>query len=140
MPRLYPLFVYGTLKDEEIQALLFNSKPPSKTAILKNYAVYVDPNNGYFFAKKELGGFINGKVLFLTKQELAKADEWEEVPIYYYRKLTKAEVEGKSLFCWIYLKDSESYIKASFQEIARVPKEKIISEIFEMKNLAKLGK
>ncbi|MCX7998095.1 MAG: gamma-glutamylcyclotransferase [Leptospiraceae bacterium] len=128
LEREYLLFVYGTLKDTEIQKLLLGREVKTERAILRDHAVYVD-KSGYYFLKKEEGSFAKGLILHVTEEELRKIDLWEEVPEQYYRVSVTAQVNEKEVDCFVYLKDAESEIRAPEEEIANVPKEKILEEI-----------
>lgn len=124
----YFLFVYGTLKDTEIQKLLLGREVKSERAILRDHAVYVD-KSGYYFLKKEEGSFAKGLILHVTKEELGKIDLWEEVPEQYYRVSVTAKINDKEVDCFVYLKDAEGKFRAPEEKIANVPKEKILEEI-----------
>lgn len=122
------LFVYGTLKDKEIQKLLLGRELESEEATLEDHAVYVD-KSGYYFLKEEVGSYTKGLILHITEEELKKIDKWEEVPIDYYRKKVTATVKEKLVDCFVYLKDAESNQRADEHKIAEIPKEKILKEI-----------
>lgn len=123
------LFVYGTLKDKEIRTLLLGREVESQEATLKDYAVYVD-KSGYYFLKEEKGSYAKGLILHITEEDLKKIDQWEEAPIDYYRAQVKATVNQKQVDCFVYLKNAESNQRANENEIAKVPKEKILQEIY----------
>jgi gamma-glutamylcyclotransferase (GGCT)/AIG2-like uncharacterized protein YtfP len=124
------LFSYGTLKDVEFQKLLFVADIFSKEAYLKGYAIYVDSSDGYFFPKKDENSTIYGKILFLTEEQLRKADQWEEIPAYFREKIRVQLQEDNSFIdCWIYMRNSQGTMKSEIIEVANIERKLIIEQI-----------
>ena len=91
---LHPLFVYGTLKDEEICELLFKEKISSNPAILHNYSI--KKSSDFFFIVSCDKSKIEGKVIYLTDKQLLIADQWEEIPFYSRKKIDIYVFQKKS--------------------------------------------
>ncbi|WP_176010541.1 gamma-glutamylcyclotransferase family protein [Paenalkalicoccus suaedae] len=95
------LFSYGTLRDEDVQRVLFGRVVEVREAVLDGHAAYVG-EDGYYFLKKGIG-VIEGAVLRLTGAELAVADRWEEVPVY-ARVAVDVRVAGEVVRAWVYVR------------------------------------
>lgn len=100
---LAPVFTYGTLQEQEIQQILFGRVLTMQRVMLFSWSIYVSAENGYLFIKPDPIGKVAGKLLFLDKTALHKADQWEEVPQLYQRENVEIELEdGSKLAAWVY--------------------------------------
>ncbi|WKY48060.1 gamma-glutamylcyclotransferase family protein [Eubacteriaceae bacterium ES3] len=93
------LFSYGTLRDEYVQKKIFGKKIPSKSGKLSDYQVKMDADG--FFNLVPGNQCVYGRVLQLTSEELLRADQWEEVPVYEREKI-QVEMDGESVEAWFY--------------------------------------
>ena len=75
------LFAYGTLCNQNVQKILFGRTLPGRDYVLHGYTV-CPCNDGFFTIKALSGSCVTGKILELTDDDLAIADEWELVPLY----------------------------------------------------------
>ncbi|MCB0611409.1 MAG: gamma-glutamylcyclotransferase [Lewinellaceae bacterium] len=126
-PAAEKLFVYGTIKDAEVQLCLFDAVPPTRPGVLEGFAVHIN-DQGYYFLMPMPGNPIQGLVLSLTPQQLANADAWEDVP-YYTRKKYAVQVGGDVEECWVYNGNFQSFGLADLNRIADVDREKVLAEI-----------
>lgn len=126
-PAFQKLFVYGTLKDAEIQQYLFGVIPPPEPGVLENFAVHVN-EQGYYFLLPAPGNRIEGQILWLDEHQLARADRWEEAPLYWREKLRILQAD-KSIECWVYNGNFKSCGTGTPGKIARTNRKKIIAEI-----------
>lgn len=76
------LFVYGTIGDAGIFERLLKRPPVYQTAHLKNYQLFIHPENGYLFVKPKKGQIVPGKLVSINQQELQLLDLWEDLPLY----------------------------------------------------------
>ena len=76
------LFSYGTLRDEQIQQILYGRRVEMEDAVLHGYASFVGKDEYFFLQKSDEAEPIYGKVLHLTEQEMWITDQWEEIPEY----------------------------------------------------------
>lgn len=91
----FNLFSYGTLKDREIQRILFNREINMIDGTLEDYTIFADLD-GYYYIKEKKGESIQGKVLELTQEEMWIADQWEEIPKYLREKVKVRLKDGNS--------------------------------------------
>lgn len=108
-PRQY-LFTYGTLRDQDVQQLLFGFSCPPQPARLPGWAVYAD-DNGYLFIKPDPAGSVGGGIIEVDNLTLTIADQWEEVPRYRREKVVVELDDGADLEAWAYTRcDGEGTI------------------------------
>lgn len=95
-----PLFCYGTLQLPVVQRSLFASQIDSTPARLRGWRLQAG-FDGYLFIRPAPQHGIYGQLLWLTPAQLARADEWEDVP-YYQRERVIVSTIGKTLPAWVY--------------------------------------
>ena len=72
------LFVYGTLRDPDIQMALFGRYVPPRKACLEGWSIYAGEDGFLFIQKNESGeDSVEGLILELSDEELRIADHWE---------------------------------------------------------------
>jgi len=100
---LLPLFSYGTLRHPEVQLHLFGRTVKSEDAVLHGYRVVAGPD-GYFFIEQDETTETAGELLFLTQEQVYRADQWEEVPLYVRSRVTVQLSNGDSVSAWAYFR------------------------------------
>ena len=120
---LHPLFVYGTLKDEEICELLFKEKISSNPAILHNYSI--KKSSDFFFIVSCDKSKIEGKVIYLTDKQLLIADQWEEIP-FYSRKKIDIYVFQKKIQAWVYIRENVEGEDADVSQLCSIDRNELI--------------
>jgi gamma-glutamylcyclotransferase (GGCT)/AIG2-like uncharacterized protein YtfP len=98
-----PLFSYGTLRHPEVQLHLFGRTVKSEDAVLHGYRVVAGPD-GYFFIEQDETTETAGELLFLTQEQVYRADQWEEVPLYVRSRVTVQLSNGDSVSAWAYFR------------------------------------
>ncbi|HKJ42637.1 MAG TPA: gamma-glutamylcyclotransferase family protein [Sunxiuqinia sp.] len=88
------LFVYGTIGDAEIFERLLKRAPVYQPARLKDYQLFVHPENGYLFVKPAPDEVVEGKLVSVDEKELALLDLWEDLPLYQRELLTVKSENG----------------------------------------------
>jgi gamma-glutamylcyclotransferase (GGCT)/AIG2-like uncharacterized protein YtfP len=126
-----PLFVYGTLKDEEICKLLFEEEFTYYHATLQNYVL--KKSSDYFFVTPLEESRVVGKVIFLSDKQLLIADKWEEVP-FYTRKIVKVLLSERSIDAWAYVRDSFDGENADENKISSMDRLLLINEVKSFKD------
>jgi gamma-glutamylcyclotransferase (GGCT)/AIG2-like uncharacterized protein YtfP len=93
------LFVYGTLKDPDIQKQVFGRSTPGTPDLLPGYSMSAIDINGetYPIAFPKEGKEIEGLVLQVSIAELTKTDEWESDT---YQRVKVTLKSGKQ--AWVY--------------------------------------
>ncbi len=119
------LFVYGTLKDEEMRRALFETQVPCEPARLRGYSLQSD--GGFFFASPHPDGMIRGFVLSLTETQLALADLWEDVP-FYSRVRVRLELLNGEGEAWVYVRLGVEGRIVNPEEVSSLPRD----EVFKM--------
>jgi gamma-glutamylcyclotransferase (GGCT)/AIG2-like uncharacterized protein YtfP len=122
----HTLFVYGTLKDEEICRLLFNSGVVSESAVLDGYSLR--KTSDFLFITPQPDTRVEGRILLLTDEQLLIADQWEEIP-YYTRKEVEVCVGSRSLQAWVYTRDGAQGEPAIPGEISSLARKELIDVI-----------
>lgn len=114
------LFSYGTLRDEAIQIKLFGTRLYMQKASLNGYAVTSDEDG--FFNLTQSNNIVEGSVLLVNNNQLLRADQWEEIPLY-ERKIMSVLVNGIYMDAWVYFKDiaKEEYKYSNVNEISSLP-------------------
>lgn len=121
------LFSYGTLQEEEIQRILFNGPVRMVKAALMNWRIYTDAG-GFHFIREERGFKVFGSILHITKEQLAVADLWEEVPAY-ERFITDADMEGGGTTkVWVYTKPGIGGNPVEYEETSGHPIAQVVLE------------
>lgn len=123
---LHALFVYGTLKDEEICELLFKDKISSEPAVLYNYTI--KKSSDFFFITTSDKHVVEGKVIYLTDNQLLIADQWEEIP-YYTRKKVEVNVSDKIIDAWVYVRENADGEEADSNQISSIDRNEVINQI-----------
>jgi hypothetical protein len=77
----HKLFSYGTLADSIVQEKLFGRVVDMEDYVLDGY-MDVMTSDGYKTLIESDGSSVEGKVLFLTGNEISLCDNWEEIPVY----------------------------------------------------------
>lgn len=96
------LFTYGTLRDPEIQQILFGGHRPSEMARLSGWLLCASDEDGYLFIRPEPTTTVIGAVIELDATMLAIADQWEEVPRYQREKVQVQNADGTCREAWAY--------------------------------------
>lgn len=93
------LFAYGTLQDPAVQERLFGRVVESAPDELLDFAIEPVslPGGVFSIAIRQPGSHVNGSVLFLSDEELRRADAYEPAP---YVRIC-AELES-GLAAWLY--------------------------------------
>lgn len=118
------LFVYGTLADDEIRERIVGPSPVPREAVLRNYRLR--SADGFFFVRRHEGGVVRGRLLELDAGQLARADEWEEVPVY-RRVRVDVELPEGSCEAWVYERDDVEGQPVTPGQIAELDRERILS-------------
>ncbi|MEK7510013.1 MAG: gamma-glutamylcyclotransferase family protein [Patescibacteria group bacterium] len=96
------LFVYGTLRDAEVQKRVVGRLMPGEPDTLEGYgkSIITLGKRTYPIISPQDGSVIEGEVLTLTLEELEKTDEYE-TSAYTRQKVTLQS--GKT--AWVYIKN-----------------------------------
>ncbi len=95
------LFVYGTLRDKEVQKKVYGRSQSGEPDKLHGYAksTIVINNNTYPILVENKSGSVDGFVLNINSDELKKIDEYETKA---YRRVQVMLESGKR--AWVYAK------------------------------------
>lgn len=94
-----PVFVYGTLLDEDTRKKLFGREIFLTSDVLpyvENNAYKTPEGKAFHTVDPVRAGAVSGKVLYLNEKELEKLDRWEDQ----YRRRVKVLKSGKR--AWVY--------------------------------------
>ena len=94
------LFSYGTLRNLSVQRIIFGNTVLMRPAILNDWAVRKGQDD-YLFIKPEAGEKVIGMILTISTEQLQRADQWEEVPLYLREKVL-VSAEGRQEDVWVY--------------------------------------
>lgn len=94
------LFSYGTLRDQSVQRIIFGNTVPMRPAVLNDWSLHKGAN-GYLFIKPESGKNVSGMILTISQEQLYRADQWEEVPLYLREKVWVSADSGQKEV-WVY--------------------------------------
>jgi len=119
------LFVYGTLRDPEVQTALFGRKISGDVATLKGWSVYRSESDGFLFIKPDPRDCVVGLVLRLSPDELRIADAWEDVPHYRRERLT-ARSDGVVMEAWTYTRREGEGVKHETSTTSGHKREQVI--------------
>lgn len=98
----HKLFVYGTLKDPEIQESIIGRHLSGRKAHLDGWGLYL-AENGYLFIKPTENTIVQGVIISLDDEMLKKTDRWEGTSYLYEReKVTAVLDNGKKEVVWVY--------------------------------------
>lgn len=120
------MFVYGTLKDEEVCRLLFNENVIGEEAVLQGYSLR--KTSDFLFITPHPGGVVLGNIIRLTDDQLLIADQWEEVP-YYTRKRVQVLVATMFVSVWTYTRDGVEGENAIEGELSSLSRKKLLKVI-----------
>jgi len=126
------LFVYGTLRLPEVQTALYDRLVPGCPAELAGWKVFVG-HAGYLFARPEPDGVIVGEVVWLTAEELARTDRWEDVPTYQRERVEVVGESGHACQAWVYGRRGVAGRPADGQHLAYVELGEILALIAEVR-------
>ena len=127
----HTLFAYGTLKDPDIQKALFEKEPNMKEAHVPGWSLHI-ASDGYLFIKPMLDRSVDGVLLELDKEDLDRADLWEDVPTYRRERLSARTESDEIVGVWAYTRRyaaGEPYLE---DNIGHHKKDVVIREIHEM--------
>jgi gamma-glutamylcyclotransferase (GGCT)/AIG2-like uncharacterized protein YtfP len=75
---LYNVFVYGTLRDQDLLYRLLRRNPPMKPARVNDYEKFNDEASGFPMAIHQKGSFIDGALLTgIGNRDLSTLDNYE---------------------------------------------------------------
>jgi gamma-glutamylcyclotransferase (GGCT)/AIG2-like uncharacterized protein YtfP len=75
---LYNVFVYGTLRDQDLLYRLLRRNPPMKPARVNDYRQFYDEASGFPMAIREKGSYIDGALLTgIGNRDLSTLDNYE---------------------------------------------------------------
>jgi gamma-glutamylcyclotransferase (GGCT)/AIG2-like uncharacterized protein YtfP len=98
------LFVYGTLLDDKIQQRVFGRNPLQDAARLPGWRVVPRAVRGkYPGVVQQAAATVAGALLRIDRQELLRADEYEDAPRLYRRQRVTARCGPRQTRCWIYV-------------------------------------
>jgi gamma-glutamylcyclotransferase (GGCT)/AIG2-like uncharacterized protein YtfP len=127
--RRHPLFAYGTLMDTEIRRRVLGAQLDATTASLPDFELLAA--DGFYFARARPGSSVRGVVLVVDDDQLARADAWEEVPIY-HRLRTEVELEGgERIKAWVYVREDTHGEPVSAPGIAGISRAAVIAMLDE---------
>jgi hypothetical protein len=107
------LFTYGLLQVPRIQQQLFKRNIEQTTGILFGYKISNTLVNGLYktIEKTNPEFFIEGTILFLNDEDIAKCDKFEGVEAGLYKRI---DVEGEMQ---AYIADNRAYRELEAEEI-----------------------
>ena len=75
---LYNVFVYGTLRDQDLLYRLLRRNPPMKPARVNDYMKFNDEASGFPMAIHQKGSFIDGALLTgIGNRDMSTLDNYE---------------------------------------------------------------
>ncbi|HKZ33905.1 MAG TPA: gamma-glutamylcyclotransferase family protein [Candidatus Nanoarchaeia archaeon] len=96
------LFVYGTLRDSDVQLSVIGRNPDAAEDSLDNYTLSeVKIDNEYYPAIRQGNGKIYGLVLKITEEELEKIDRYEELEKGFYERVEVKLNSGTKAYAYI---------------------------------------
>lgn len=85
---LYNVFVYGTLRDQDLLYRLLRRNPLMKPARVNDYRRFNDEASGYPMAVHEKGSYIDGALLIgIGNRDLSALDNFEGVHRGLYKRI-----------------------------------------------------
>ena len=95
------LFSYGTLRDPALQKILFGNVIEMQSSRLDGWSLY-RATDGYLFIKPSNNASVEGMLLSLTGEQLRRADQWEEVPLYIRELVDVSTATNQKMQAWVY--------------------------------------
>jgi gamma-glutamylcyclotransferase (GGCT)/AIG2-like uncharacterized protein YtfP len=126
------LFAYGTLRDAEYQRALFDRTVPTRPATLTGWRVVV-AESGYFTVVRATGDTVSGDLLTLDDAEVARADAWEEVPLYQRVPVDVRTADGSALRAEVYVRPSAARERAPDGLLAGRSRQDVLAQIREFR-------
>jgi len=121
------LFAYGTLRDPEYQAALFDRRLTARPATLPDWTAVV-AENGYLTLVRAPGESAGGELLALDDATLALADAWEDVQ--YERLLLEVrDANGNRVPAFVYVRPTAARERAPAGMLANHPREHVLAAI-----------
>jgi gamma-glutamylcyclotransferase (GGCT)/AIG2-like uncharacterized protein YtfP len=114
------LFSYGTLCDPAVQRIILGKEVPMQPATLHGWSLRKGCD-GYLFIKPDPDQSVSGKILSLTKDQLHRADQWEEIPLYVREKVSVL-ANGNQEVAWVYTQreaKGEPFNQIGLSELSR---------------------
>ncbi len=104
-----PLFAYGTLANADVLQALYGMQPCQEAAVLPGWGLAINAQ-GYFCAIPDPSRDLPGHLVWLTVDQLHRADQWEEIPYYRRAQVTVRcpDANGNhtdAVAAWIYVQD-----------------------------------
>ena len=122
------LFVYGTLRDAEYRRALFGSSPAARPATLPDWTAVV-AENGYLTVVRAPGERVEGELLALDDAALARADAWEEVPVYERLRVDARDAAGAAVTAFVYVRPTASTERPAPGVLARHERARVLAQI-----------
>jgi gamma-glutamylcyclotransferase (GGCT)/AIG2-like uncharacterized protein YtfP len=122
------LFAYGTLRDAEYQHALFGRALPMRPATLAGWAAVI-AEGGYLTVVRAPGETLAGDLVDLDDAALARADAWEEVPLYERIRAEARPADGEPVPCWLYVRPTASRDRAPAGMLARHERTLVLAQI-----------
>ena len=86
---LYNVFVYGTLRDQDLLFRLLRRNPPMKPARVNDYMKFNDEASGFPMAIHQKGSFIDGALLTgIGNRDMSTLDNYEGTHKGLYKRIT----------------------------------------------------
>jgi gamma-glutamylcyclotransferase (GGCT)/AIG2-like uncharacterized protein YtfP len=110
MPDMYndknDLFVYGTLKEEDLLKEIIGRIPEMLKASVEGYRRFFDIDIGYYSAMPDEWSLLEGVLLKgLTSKEIQALDRYEGIKYGLYRRIeVQVTVDNNSAIAFIYVK------------------------------------
>lgn len=96
------LFVYGALKDPEIQKSILGRRFNGRHSHIDGWGLYL-AENGYLFIKPAANTFVEGVIITINDELLEKTDRWESLSSMSKREKVVAILDnGKKEDVWVY--------------------------------------
>lgn len=127
------LFTYGTLRDPEIQQILFGHRCPAEAARLPGWLLCASDADGYLFIRPEPTATVVGAVIELDATMLAITDQWEEVPRYQKEKVQVVNADGTSREAWAYTQRHGGGAIYSGTETSLLDRQKVLAAAVQFK-------
>jgi gamma-glutamylcyclotransferase (GGCT)/AIG2-like uncharacterized protein YtfP len=121
------LFTYGTLRDPEYQAALFDRPLPMRPATLAGWRVVV-AESGYLTIVRAPGERIAGDLVELDAADLVRADGWEG-PEYARSAVVAQAGNGTEIACEVYVKPTASREPPPAGAVAGHAREHVLAQI-----------
>jgi len=97
-----PLFVYGSLREPDVQQALWGTCPPARSAHLHGWQL-VTAADGHAFLTPLAGAAVTGELLQLDVTQQWRADQWE-LPLYLRQRLLVRSDAGDPELAQVYIR------------------------------------